>query len=448
MASIAGKHPPGPQGKLFTGNLKEFHKDILGFYTRLARDYGDCVRFRLAFRKMVLINHPDLIEQVLVSRAKSFGKLTYVLKLIQPLLGNGLLTSDGDFWLRQRRLIQPIFQKQQLNTYADPIVQLTRQTISTWQDQQQKDMYREMLLLTRNVTAKILFDANLGDDVDIGSSLEVVMHNFLNRWGSFLPLPSYFPTPGNLRLQRSIRELDQVLYHIIAERRTSREEKNDLLSVLLRARDQDDGQRMTDKQLRDEAMTLFLAGHETTANAMAYTWYLLARHPEVAKKLQAEIDQVLGDRLPTSNDISRLKYTEQIILESMRLYPPAYGFARYAKHDLELGGYHIPAGATVLMVQWVMHRDERFWPNADQFQPERWDHDYQKSMPKFTYFPFGGGARTCIGNTLAMMELVLMLATMAQKFSAKIDPQFQLALRPAITMTPTSGVPVTLQART
>jgi cytochrome P450 len=440
--------PPGPRGHLLTGSLAEFHRDILAFYTRCARDYGDVSTFRLGIRRLVLLNHPDHIERVLVHDNKNFAKLTYVLRLLVPLLGYGLLTSDGEFWLRQRRLIQPVFSKQRIASYATSIVDYARRMVEIWDDGEVRDIHTDMVRLALEIVAKVLFDADVaGDAPEVGQALEVVTHNFLNRWGSFLPLPALFPTPGNLRFHRSIRRLDRIIYRFIAERRASNQERHDLLSVLLHARDEDDGRQMTDRQLRDEAMTLFLAGHETTANAMTFIWYLLAQHPDVEARLLAELNHELNGRPPTAEDVPRLRYAESIILEAMRLYPPAYAFGRIARQDCEFGGFLVPAGCTVLVSQWVMHRDPRFWPDPDKFAPERWLDPSIKHLPKFAYFPFGGGPRQCIGNTFAMLETVLLLATIAQQVRFELMPAHSIQLRPAVTLRPETGIPVTIRKR-
>lgn len=440
--------PPGPRGHLLTGSLREFSRDILGFYAHCARDFGDVAGFRLGQRRLALLSHPDHVERVLVHDNKNFAKLTYVLKLIVPLLGNGLLTSDGDFWLRQRRLIQPVFNRQRLAGYAGVIVEYAQRLAQTWRDGEVRDLYIDMTQLALEIIAKVLFDADVaGDAPEVGAALTVVMDNFLNRWGSVLPLPPWFPTPGNLRYYRTIRRLDEIIYRFIAERRTSKQRRDDLLSVLLEARDEDDGTQMTDRQLRDEAMTLFLAGHETTANAMSFTWYLLARNPDAEAQLHAELARELGGRAPTAEDVPRLKYAECVILESMRLLPPAYAFGRIVREDCEFGGYHIVRGTTVLMSQWVLQRDPRFWPDAEKFQPERWLRPEIKSMPKFAYFPFGGGPRLCIGNTFAMMEAVLLLATVAQRARFELAPGFELKLRPAVTLKPANGIRVIVRKR-
>jgi cytochrome P450 len=430
------------------GNFREFRRDILGFYTRLAREYGDVAGFRIARRRLALVSRPDLIERVLVTDHHKFAKLTYVLRLLVPLLGQGLLTSDGDFWLRQRRLIQPAFSRQRLAGYAPPMIAYTQRMLDRWQDGMAVDVHAEMMRLTLEIVAKVLFDADVaGDAADVGEALVGVMYGFLARWINFVPMPEWVPTSTNLRYRRSVERLDKIIYRFIAERRASKEEKHDLLSLLLRARDEDDGGQMTDRQLRDEAMTLFLAGHETTAVALSFTWYLLAQHPETVAKLLDEVRRVLGDRPPTVDDVPHLPYTEAVILEAMRLYPPAYSFGRLARESIDLDGHHIPASTTVLVSQWVMHRHPRWWEDPEHFRPERWLDGLAKRLPRFAYFPFGGGPRQCIGNTFAMMETVLVLATMIPRVRFELVPDHPVVLRPAVTLRPEYGIKAVVRRR-
>lgn len=443
----ATRLPPSPSGSLILGNLGEFRRDILAFYSRMAREYGDCVGFRLGWRHCTLVSHPDLIEEVLVHQAKNFAKMTYVLSLLVPLLGEGLLTSDGEFWLRQRRLIQPLFSKQRIASYADCMVEYTERMLAGWRDGETRDLYRDMTKLTLEIVAKTLFDADVAHETpDVGEALEGVMHNFLARWESLIPLPAWLPTPVNLRYHRAIRRLDQIIYRFIAERHAQQQARNDLLTVLLQARDED-GSRMTDRQVRDEAMTLFLAGHETTANALSWTWYLLGRHPAVVKRLEAELAEVLQGRAPTVTDLPRLTCTESVLLESMRLYPPAYAFSRLVKEDCQLGGYRIPAGTTVIVSQWVVHRDPRFFTDPDRFLPERWLEGLARRLPRFAYFPFGGGARLCIGNNFAMMEAQLILATMLQRYRIQPVPDQKVRPLAAVTLRPAPGVQAVVRKR-
>jgi cytochrome P450 len=419
---------------------------MLGFYTHCAETYGDIVPFRLGFHRLCLVNHPDYIEQV-ITDSKSYAKRTYVLKLLVPVLGNGLLTSEGDFWLRQRRLMQPAFHKQRIAAYGDIMVAYTQRLLDRWQHGETRDLHADMMRLALEIVGKTLFGADVaGDAHDVGDAMEVVMDTFIRRWESVLPLPPSFPTPANLHLKRTMRKLDAIIYRMIAERRQSGAHGNDLLSLLLRARDEDDG-GMTDLQLRDEAMTLFLAGHETTANALSWTWYLLAQHPEVERELRDELTAVLGGRAPTVADLPRLAYTERVLLEAMRLYPPAYGFGRVARVDTAVGDYRVPRGTTVIMCPWTTHRDQRWFARPLEFRPERWEGDFARLLPRFAYFPFGGGQRQCIGNTFAMMETTLVVATIVPHYHFTLVPGHPVVPRAVVTLRPAQGIRAVLSKR-
>jgi cytochrome P450 len=440
--------PPGPKGYLFLGSLPDFRRDMLGFFARCAWKYGDCVAFRLGWKPCLFINHPDLIEQVLVTDHRRFTKRTFALRLLVPMLGNGLLTSEGDFWLRQRRLAQPAFHPSRIAAYSNIMVSHTERLLARWRDGETRDVHAEMMSLALGIVAKTLFDAEVGEDVRVvGEALDRMMAYFSSRFEGFFPMPPSFPTPANLRLRRAVWRLNEIVYRIIQERRTSGADRGDLLSMLLHAQDEGDGSQMTDQQLRDEFVTLFLAGHETTANALSWTWYLLAQHPEVEAKLAAELHAVLGGRSPTLADLPRLAYTERVVLESMRLFPPVWGFGREALEEVELGGYRIAPGTTVMMLQWTMHRHPRYFDNPDAFEPDRWADGLAKRLPKYAYFPFGGGPRICIGNSFAMMEAVLVLATLAQQFRFTLVPGQRVIPWPSITLRPKGGIRTVLARR-
>ncbi len=370
-----------------------------------------------------------------------------------------MLTSEGDFWLRQRRLVQPVFNRSRIVGYAAAMVEATQRHLASWQPGERRDIHVEMMRITLDIAAKTLFGAEVGDEAQaIASAMEVAQQNFIGRFNSLLPLPMWIPTPANLRMQRAVRKLDEVMYGIIRQRRAdmqtpgnrstvSQSMGGDLLSLLLRARDEDDGSAMTDRQLRDEAMTLFLAGHETTALVLSWTWFLLAEHPDAEQNLMAELDAVLAGRPPTADDWPRLKFTEMIALESMRLYPPAYVIGREAIVDCGIGGYAVPRGTTVLMPQWVVQRDPRFFEEPEKFRPERWGQERIKSLPKFAYFPFGGGPRVCIGQQFAMMELVLILATIAQKFRFRMQPGAMVKPVASFTLRPATGIAGLIEGR-
>jgi cytochrome P450 len=357
-----------------------------------------------------------------------------------------LLTSEGDFWLRQRRLAQPAFHRARIATYASTMVEYTERLLHEWQDGEERDLHKEMMRVTLQIVGKTLFDADVERDAqDIGKSLEMLLEIGAD-FRRTLFIPHWLPTPTNLRLERAIRQIEKVLYRIIAEKRASGRDAGDLLSMLLAAQDED-GSRMTDKQLRDEAITLFLAGHETTANTLSWTWWLLAQNPAVEAKLHAELRSVLGGRSPSLEDLPKLVYTNHIITESMRLYPPAWGTARTAIEDHEIAGYSVPKGSGVSFAQWTVHRDARWYDAPEEFRPERWEGDLLKRLPRFAYFPFGGGPRQCIGNTFALMEAALILATIAQQYRFRLVEGHAVVPLASITLRPRYGIRAVLEAR-
>jgi cytochrome P450 len=439
--------PPGPKGHWLFGNLAEFRRDMLGFYGRCSRDYGDMVSFRLGHKRHVLVSHPRLIEEVLVTQNQKFGK-HYALQFLRPVLGNGLLTSEGKFWLRQRRRMQPSFHRQRIEGYAPIVVTHAQRMLNQWRDGQVRDIHQDMMRLALAVAAGALLNVDLDRDCqEVGGLLDLIMKDFSYRHESAFPVPFWLPTPWNRRVKKAIRRLEDIIGGIIQQRRENDTEKGDLLSTLIQARDEENLDGMSDRQLRDEVMTLFLAGHETTANALAWTWYLLAQHPEAEDKMVAEIEAVLQGRLPTAADLPKLRFTESVFLESMRLFPPAYAFGREVLQECLLGGYRLPAGTTVLMSQWVMHRDGRYFDQADQFVPERWLTGLAQRLPKFVYIPFGGGPRGCIGNTFAMMEGVLVLAALAPHVHFRLMPDLPVEPWPSVTLRPKHGIRATLHRR-
>ncbi len=437
---------PRVRGHFLTGNLPEIFGDPLSFFTRAARDYGDIVLLRQLNTPLYLVSRPDYIESVLVTNNQNFVK-SIGLRRSRLLLGNGLLTSEGDFWRHQRRLIQPAFHRQRITTYGETMVAYAERTAAQWRDGATCDIHPEMMRLTLQIVAKTLFDADVTQDTDeVGQALEVVLRQFIARAATGFLVPETWPTPGNLRMRRAVARLDRIIYRIIEERRREDKDHGDLLSILLCAQD-DEGTTMTDKQLRDEVMTLFLAGHETTAIALSWTWYLLSQNPEVEHKLHAELKDVLGGRPPTVADLARLPYTDAVIKESMRLYPPAWVIGREALAPFQLGDYALPKGATVLTSQWVMHRDPRYFDEPERFSPERWSGEFERRLPRFAYFPFGGGPRQCIGNSFAVMEANLLLATLAQHFTLSLSSEARIKPLPAITLRPRYGIPMILQTR-
>ena len=438
------KFPPGPYGGLKGWSFRALNESPLEMFSELAR-HGDIVGIRVVNFRNIFVNHPDLIEEVLIGHPRRYVK-GRVLRANRHVFGEGLLTSEGDFWLRQRRLVQPAFHRAQIAAYAETMVQYTQRMLEGWSGGEQRDVHQEMTRLTLEIVVKTLFDADVTRDAqDVGKSLELLLELGAN-FRRTLFVPHWMPTPTNLRIKREIAFIESILYRIIGERRASGRETGDLLSMLLHMQDED-GSRMTDKQLRDETITLFLAGHETTASSLSWTWWLLGRNPAVEAKLHAELDEVLGGRAPTLEDLPRLPYTGNVITESLRLYPPAWGLARVAVENHELAGYPVKKGMGVAMAQWVVHRDTRWFDAPEEFRPERWEGDFIKRIPRFAYFPFGGGPRQCIGNSFALMETTLILATVAQKYRLCLVPDHPVVPLASITLRPRYGVRVMLESR-
>ncbi len=439
--------PPGPKGHPILGVMPDFNRDSLAFITR-CKEYGDVVRSRFLYLHAYFLYNPDDIENVVSTNAKNFIKSrTLRSPFFQRLVGKGLLTSEGEVWRRQRRLAQPAFHRQRINAFGDVMVDYAQRMISAWKENEVRDIHRDMMRLTLEIVVKTLFNADVSKDADkVGRALVEIVKPFASQATVKWILDNRLPTPTHRRFFGAARKIDDIVYRIIAERRASGDDQGDLLSMLLQEHDED-GSQMSDRQLRDEVMTLFLAGHETTALTLSWAWYLLAQHPEVEQKFHAEVDEVLGGRLPTVADLQRLKYTEMITKESMRLYPPAYGLGREAIDDCEIGGFRVPRGSQVFMFQWVTQRDARYFPEPERFYPERWTEEFANSLPKYAYFPFGGGPRFCIGNSFAMMEIILVLATIGQRFRTPLAHAAEVAILPAMSLRPRDGIYVVIESR-
>jgi cytochrome P450 len=439
--------PPGPKGGLIMGVMRDFNRDTLGFITH-CRDFGDVVHTRFLYVHAYFLYNPADIETLLTTNARSYRKAQSLRSpFFHRLVGNGLVTSEGDFWRRQRRLAQPAFHRQRISSYGDVMVQYTHRAIEAWKQGEQRDLARDMTRLTLEIVVKTLFNSDVSNDADhIGQILSQLVKPFASQATLKWILDNRLPTPGHRKYFNAVSEIDRIVFRIIAERRASGYDEGDLLSMLLQAQD-DDGSQMSDQQLRDEVMTLFLAGHETTALALSWSWYLLAKHPEAERKFHAEIDEVLGGRAPNVSDLPKLRYTEMIAKEAMRLYPPAYAVGREAIEDTEIGGYHVPKGTQLFAFQWVTHRDARYFDHPEAFKPERWNAAASEQLPKFAYFPFGGGPRQCIGNYFATMEIVLLLATIGQRFRFSLDPDRTVEVLPVLSLRPKNGIKVVVEPR-
>jgi len=435
--------PPGPEPHFLIGNFPLGRPDPLAVFTGWAREFGDIFYYRAGWIHVYFLNSPELIESVLVTNQQNFRK-DRVIQNSRWFLGQGLLTSEGGEWLRQRRLSQPAFHRERLALYARIINGCAEEMLDSWKDGENRDVHQEMMQLTLRVAAKVLFSVDVkNESKEVAAALNLLMKHSSGARMLLPPWVRYLPLPFLIRVRRAVRQLDEVVYRIIRERRRSENDNGDLLSMLMSARDED-GSRMTDRQLRDEVMTFLLAGHETTALSLSWAWYLLSENPEAENKLHHELARVLDGKNPSFEDLPRLCYTEAVVKESVRLYPPAWSLARTAAEDFEIGGYLVPAGSNVVMSQWIMHRDPRFFPSPEQFDPGRWFEEHTQRLPRFAYFPFGGGPRYCVGASFAMMEATLLLAAIAQRFRLRMVPGHNVVPVPSITLRPKYGIKMSL----
>ncbi len=438
MKSIA----PGPRGIPLLGNALEMARDPLTFLTRISRTYGDVVHFTLPGQHIYLFSHPDAIEEILKRSADDLRKDNFT-RALSVVVGQGLLTSEGDFWRSQRKLAQPAFHHHRVRAYGDVMVRHAERLVARWRHGETRDVHADMMRLTLDIVAETLFGAEVGEAAErIGEALEVLMDRF-SGFSALVPL--WVPGYANVRVARALRRLDEVVYGIIRGRRAD-DDRGDLLSMLLAATT-DEGGRMSERQLRDEAVTLLLAGHETTALALTYTFHLLSRHPGVLADLISEIESVLGTRAPTAADVPELPYADAVVREAMRLYPPAWGVGRATTRPCEVAGLPLEKGAQLWAAQWVVHRDARWFENPDAFVPRRWRDDFAKRLPRYAYFPFGGGPRVCIGNAFAMMEAVLLLVTIVQRVRLRAQSDAPLDVVPSVTLRPKAPVRMVVERR-
>jgi cytochrome P450 len=445
---LTAHQPRGPKNLPIVGHLRSFRAHPIRFLMKMAREYGDLPYFRVASQRIYLVNHPDLVREVLVTNQANFTK-SRALQRARILLGEGLLTSEGQFHLRQRRLVQPAFHRERLAAYAAVMSEYAVQFRDRWTAGSTVDVASEMMRLTLAVVGKTLFSADIEEEApEIGEALTVVLKMFRMLMMPFSEYVQKLPLPSVRRFEKAGARLDKTIYGLIHARRRSGEDTGDLLSMLLLAHDEEaDGSGMTDKQVRDEALTLFLAGHETTANALTWTWYLLSQNPECERRLHAEIDSALEGRVPAMSDLPQLRYAEMVFAEAMRLYPPAWAVGRMAKGAFELGGIPIAAKSICIVSPYVMQRDARWFPDPERFDPERWTPEAREARPKFSYFPFGGGARVCIGERFAWMEGVLMIVAIAQKWKLRLAKDQRVEPLPLITLRTKYGMRMVVEAR-
>jgi cytochrome P450 len=437
--------PPGPKGHFLIGNVPMLYGDALATIERWAREYGNIFFLRAVGLPVCYLVHPDYIEDVLVTRNQNFIK-GVGMRVNPRFFGQGLLTSEGELWRRQRRLMQPAFHRRQIGRYGRVMVECTQKMLAGWRDGEVRDFHSEMDHVTVEIVARVLFNLDLTNHIGKLEATARAVHARIARGPALVYATRFLPTLTNLRYVWTVSRLEKAIYQIIRDRQKSGRSGDDLLSMLLEARDEN-GQAMSERQVRDELMTLIGAGNDTTTLTLCYAWNLLAQHPEAEARLLAELNEVLGDRPPEVEDLPRLVYTEKIIKETLRLYPPVWAFVREATEPFEIGGYRLPARTNFVLPPWIMHRDARFFRQPREFLPERWTEEFERELPRFAYFPFGGGQRTCIGNSFAKMQTSLMLATMAQQFRCRLAPSFELKVRPTITLQPTGGVAVVVERR-
>lgn len=444
---MTAPRPPGPKGWEALPHTLAFLQEQVPYIQRMAAEYGDVVQFQLGLFDNILVSDPKLIHEVLVSKADDYHK-DIITHELSELLGQGLLTAEGEHWRRNRKLASPNLQRTQVAGYADTMSEYTARHMDEWKHGEVRELHHDMMQLTMEIVVKTLFNLDPSSElVEVGHHVDVGMHYFhLMIHSLWRFAPKFVPMPARYDFQDSLRRLDTIVYDLISQRRNA-DEGDDLLFRLIRAKD-DEGHSMTDEQLRDEVLTMFLAGHETTALVATYTWLLLMQDREVARAMFAEVDDMLGTRRATCDDLAKLPYVTAVIKESMRLYPPAWIIGRQAIRDTTLGPYPVKKSTQILISQMVLHRKPEYFPDPDAFKPERWlEPGFEKSLPKHIYLPFGGGPRICIGNHFAMMEAVLIIATMAQSVDLELRMSEELRVQPAVTMRPVVPIHVRVHRR-
>jgi cytochrome P450 len=444
----SSSYPPEFKSK-YPGDLEiKIFRDPINTFTRIARQCGDVAHFKVGGRDMFVISNPEYIKEVIINHHQDFVK-SDSLKIAKPLLGEGLLTSEGDFHHRQRRLVQPTFNHERVNGYAQVMVDRALATSGEWKDGEVLDVHAEMMRLTLAIVAKTLFGADMDDEAStVSDALTSALENLHKLKTPGSRVLRRLQISGDQQIVRSKKTLDAIVYRIIDERLKSGEDKGDLLSMLLQARDKEgDGKGMSELQVRDEAMTLFLAGHETTAKALTWSWYLISENPQAESKLHAEVDAVLGGRPPTAQDFRKLEYTTKIMTEALRMYPPSWTLGVKVTKPFTVAGFPMPVGATLVMSQYLVQHDARFFTDPEKFIPERWTPEFKSSLPRFAYFPFGGGPRACVGEQFAWMEGVLVIAAIAQRWRLRHVRGHKVELLPRLTLRPKYGMKMTVTRR-
>ncbi|MGE3909089.1 MAG: cytochrome P450 [Chloroflexota bacterium] len=443
---------PGPRGLPLAGSLLDIQRDPLSFLSRAHRAHGDMMRVRLGPKTIYIASHPRDVQHVLQENARNYRKGDHY-KVLRPVFGNGLMLSEGDFWLKQRRIVQPAFNRQKLGQFATTMTDLTSEMLQRWDVSAATgdaiDVWHEMVNLTLSIVCTSLFGVDISQQANgVGEAHSLCLQHAERQILALVPIPESLPTPANRRYQRAVATIREVIDGLIDERRSAGEDRGDLLSTLAFARYEETGELMDHDQLRAEVITLLLNGHETVSDALGWAFYLLSKHPHAARLLHQEVDTVLGGRTPTLNDLRALEYTSWVVQESMRLYPPAWVIERDTIATDEVGGYRLPPNSTVVLSQWVTHRHPDVWENPEGFDPERFSPKQSAGRHRFAYFPFGGGPRLCVGSNFAMMEMTLILAMIAGRYHLDLVPGHPVELEPVITLRPKHGILTTLRRRT
>jgi cytochrome P450 len=430
--------------------LPQLRSDPIGTFRDAADRYGDLVHLKAGPYHGFLPTDPADIKHVLQDNARNYHK-SPLFERLRDVVGNGLLTSEDSFWLRQRRLAQPAFHRQRVITMADAMVACTEQMLDRWDDIATRgdtiDLVAEMMALTQAIIVRTMFSTDLGAAAEVVNRTWPIINRRIGETFWSTKLETTLPLPANRRLWRALGELETVVFRIIADRRQAGRDESDLLSMLLSARDDETGAGMTDRQLRDEVLTMLLAGHETTSLALSWTYYLLSQHPDAERSVAAEVDRVIGGERPAFAHIERLTCTRRVIDETLRLYPPAWAFSRQALGDDEIGGYRVPRGSLVFLVPFVVHRRPKLWPDPERFDPDRFTAEHESARPRFAYIPFGGGPRGCIGSQFALVEAQLIVATIAQRYRIELEPNQDVRPEPLITLRPAPGIRAIISKR-
>jgi cytochrome P450 len=442
--------PPGPPSGIF-GQLGEMRRDPIGLLTSTARVYGDIARYRILHQEIYQVSHPDHVRHVLQDHNRNYNKRTRGFEALRSFLANGLLTSEGAYWLRQRRIMQPAFHRARIAAFGEVMTGAAQAMMDRWRAVRLEtvDVSAEMMRLTLQIVARTLLGVDVSQEADrVGRAVTIALDAATDAIRRPIRLPRFLPMPSTRRLKAALAELDAIVFGVIERRRRGDDGRGDLLDMLMQTRDEETGESMTDRQLRDEVMTIFVAGHETTAIALGWTWYLLAAHPGIRRRLQHDVDEILAARSPTMTDLPRLPSVDQTVKEVMRLYPPAWIISRRAIEDDEMGGYRVPAGTVIFASPYVTHRHPAFWDDPERFDPDRFQPGGPaERLPHFAYFPFGGGPRQCIGNSFAMMEMQLIVALMLQRCELDLAEGTTAALHPSITLRPAAPIRLKLKWR-